>query len=390
MQVEQGKAGKLARAAACLLSGLALLIPGAAEDLRRVDRSAYWGRSERNVLAGFRNMYHATVLQLDRGAVSQATTPYRYRMWLMGWAAEDTNPGFPGCDAIFHARGKSLEEWEVYCGPGEWDTTQSPGKWVPVLVAQDKPYDAWHNGDPSVVFHKGRFYMAYSATGPDLDGVRFGEPSDTDGDLYCVMGAVSQDGIAWSRSKNPLVIYEPEVGMRGDPNTDAVKWGMYHRPSLLFDQGRWRLWFDYWTGQDVAMGYAEGHEEAFLEGGFEVKYAGDKPLLHEWPNPSVVKVGNLYYGFADPAGYGPGWPGRRLAEAVSKDGLSWQILGYLPPDSDTPACHVPSATVCFERGRPDSALLVVFYACQIGGEPYNYRYDRIRYMTRAVDLGVEP
>lgn len=26
--------------------------------------------------------------------------------------------------------------------------------------------------------------------------------------------------------------------------------------------------------------------------------------------------------------------------------------------------------------------LVVFYACQIGGDPYDYRYNRIRYMKR--------
>jgi len=30
--------------------------------------------------------------------------------------------------------------------------------------------------------------------------------------------------------------------------------------------------------------------------------------------------------------------------------------------------------------------IVLFYACQIGGEPnYDYRYSRIRYMKRKVD-----
>lgn len=347
---------------------------------RQADRSAYWERSGRNVLAGFRNMYHATVLQVSSTDLPDAVE-HPYRMWFMGRAAHDGNPGFAGCDAIFHARGTSLEEWEVYCGNGAWDRDRSPEQWVPVVTAQDKPYDSWHNGDPSVVFHKGRFYMAYSATGPNLDGHLVHEPEDADGDLLCVMGAESEDGIRWRRSRAPLVMYEPEVGAPHEPKTGAFKWGMYHRPSLLFDRGRWRLWFDYWTGLDVAMGYAEAPEEAFLEGRFEVLYADDRPLLHEWPNPSVIKVGTIYRSFADPSGYGIGWAGRQLAEAESADGIHWRILGYLPSDRDTPACHVPSATLVAEKGV---SWLVVFYACQIGGDPYDYRYDRIRYMKQRV------
>jgi len=343
---------------------------------RHVDRSEHWQRSEKTVLSGFVNMYHATVLQVDDAA-------YPFRMWFMGWAADDTNSRFPGCDAIFLARGKDLDHWEVYCGEAGWDEARVAEKWVPVLTAQDRPYDAWHNGDPSVVRHKARYYMAYSATGPNTDGIRFGLPGDTDGDLYCVMGAVSDDGIHWRRSRRPLLIYEPEVGAAPTtPRTDAFVNGMYHRPSLLFDQGKWRLWFDYWTGGDVAMGYAEGEEDAFLEGAFQVLRAGDNPLLHEWPNPAVVKVGQKYYAFADPSGYGVGWAGRQLAEAESDDGITWRILGYLPPDSDTPACHVPAPTLVRDG---DQEWLVVFYACQIGGAPtYDYRYDRIRYMKRLV------
>jgi len=317
-------------------------------------------------------MYHATVLQVE-------DAEYPFRMWFFGWAAEDTNPDYPGCDAIFHARGRSLDEWDVYCGGGVWDGHMKPEEWAPVIVAQDKPYDAWHNGDPSVVWRAGRYYMAYSATGPDLDGILFGQPGDRDGDLYCIMGAVSEDGIEWEKTVEPLLIYEPEIGKAGDPHSDAVKHGMYHRPSLLFDEGRWRLWFDYWTGTDVAMGYAEAAEEEFRGGGFSVVRAGDEPLLHEWPNPSVVKVAGRYYCFADPAGYGMGWWGRQLAEAESDDGIEWRILGWVPPDADTPACHVPSATVVRDG---EATWLVIFYSCQVGGEPYDFRYNRIRYMRR--------
>lgn len=344
-----------------------------APDPRHVDRSASWQRSGQNVLAGFGNMYHATVLQTD----DAASDAYPFRMWFFGWAAADCNPGFPGCDAIFHARGKDLDHWEIYSGEAGWDTTQSPSKWVPVITARDKPYDAWHNGDPSVVFHEGRYYMAYSATGPNADGILFEHPGDTDGDLYCVMGAVSKDGIAWERTEDPLLIHKPDVGGACDMKTGAFMHGMYHRPSLLFDQGTWRLWFDYWTKSGVAMGYAEGAPNAFMRGSFKVVRADDAPLLEEWPNPAVIKVGSRYRAFADPSGYGQGWPGRQLAEAESDDGIHWRILGWIPPDGDTPACHVPSPALVRDK---DASWLIVFYACQIGGEPYDYRYNRIRYM----------
>ncbi len=332
-----------------------------------------WSRSRHDVLAGFQNMYHATVVQIDDPA-------YPFRMWFMGWAKDDCNSGFPGCDAIFLARGKDLDTWEVYAGDGRYDTTMTPGLWTPVLAPDQKPYDAWHNGDPSVVFHNGRYYMAYSATGPNLDGMNFGAPTDSDGDLYCVMGATSDDGISWTRTSRPLLIYAPEIGATQKGDNDSFLYGMYHRPSLLYDEGQWRLWFDYWAGDGVAMGYAEGRENAFETGEFVVLKAGNAPMLREWPNPTVVKVGGRYVSYTDPSGYGQGWPGRQLAEAVSTDGLDWTITGYFPPDTDTPACHVPAATVIRQDGFD---WLVVFYACQIGGAPdYNYRYDRIRYMKR--------
>lgn len=348
-------------------------VPITAQDERHVDRSDAWMRSGVTILSGFRNMYHPTVLEVE-------DADYPYRMWFMGWAADDTNSAYHGCDAIFLARGKTLDRWEVYAGDDAWDVTQNPRLWVPVLLPQDKPYDAWHNGDPSIVLRDGTFYMAYSATGPDADGILYMQPGDTDGDLYCVMGATSSDGIHWQRTDAPLVIYEKDVGAPSDDANDATLHGMYHRPSLLYDEGRWRLWFDYWAGTSVAMGYAEA--DSFAGGAFRVLHAKDNPLLHEWPNPSVVKHGGTYHAFADPSGYGEGWAGRQIAEAVSNDGIHWRILGYLPPDADTPANHVPAASVLTRDG---ACWLTVFYACQVGGEPYDYRYNRLRYMQRPLE-----
>ena len=115
-----------------------------------------WERNARNLLTNFNNMYGPCVV--ETGAL------YRYRMWFFGWAADHTNKKFPGCDAIFHARSRDLVSWEVYSGDGSWDSTMNPSKWVPVIHASDRWYEAWHVGDPSVVLRDGRYFMAYSAT----------------------------------------------------------------------------------------------------------------------------------------------------------------------------------------------------------------------------------
>jgi hypothetical protein len=346
------------------------------EPTRFTDRSELWERSERDVLWGFRNLYNPHVIQ-----VRDAEFPFR--MWFFGWASEDCNPGYSGCDAIYLARGRSLDEWEVYCGDQGWDAQRRAGSWVPVVSAQDKPWDQWHNGDPSVVLHEGTYHMAYSSTGFDLDGIMYGQPGDTDGDILCVMGAVSPDGIHWTKSEKPLLIYEPEIGRPGyrPQQDDAVQHGMYHRPSLMRDGDRWRLWFDYWQDTDhgVCMGLAENDGDFLDPAAWHVVRAGDQPALANWVNPDVVKAGERYYSYADPYVYGSHpWSGRQIAEAVSDDGLTWRELGFIKPDSDTPANQIPEALVLDDR-------LILFYACQNGGEPYDYRYSRIRYMTRPIN-----
>jgi hypothetical protein len=108
--------------------------------------------------------------------------------------------------------------------------------------------------------------------------------------------------------------------------------------------------------------------------------AGNNPLIRDWPNPDVIKVGHKYYAYSDADGYDSDqWTGRHITEAVSNDGNNWTVLGNIPPESDTPATHVPEALVLKEKGQ---YKIVLFYACQIGGKPYDYRYNRIRYMWR--------
>jgi hypothetical protein len=195
------------------------------------------------------------------------------------------------------------------------------------------------------------------------------------------MGATSPDGIHWTKTKRPILIYRPEIGAQGVGEIGATMFGMYHRPSLMFDQGKWRCWFDYISGSSLALGYAECPEGSFADpSAWSVVRAGDKPLLENFPNPDVIRVGNHYYAYSDSGGYGSGgWPSRHICEAVSSDGIDWHVLGHIPPEPDVPATHIPEALVLEENGK---TKIVVFYACQVGGEPYDYRYDRIRYMWR--------
>lgn len=341
-----------------------------------------WERDKKDLLWGFSNMYQPCVVPVP-------DKEYPFRMWFFGWAVGIGNRGYPGVDAIFLARSQDLKRWEVYAGTqakqDRWDDTMDPKRWVPVVTAGERPYDEVHNGDPSVVYKEGRYYMAFSSSGR-LNKVRF----HPDNMLDCVMGATSDDGIRWTKTRQPLLIEPPEMQ---DPKTDVGWTGQYARPSLMWDQGKWRLWFDYWhprKGVGYSLGYAENAGDFGAKDGFKVLRAGEKPLLVNWLNPDVVKVGKRYLCFGDaidlrrtqkfpPAQY----PLRHLAicEAVSEDGLDWKVAGFLPPEEDVPSAQVPQAAVLHVGGKD---WLYLFYAAQKGGEPYDYRYGRIRAMRQAI------
>jgi len=344
-----------------------------------------WQRSKHNLLSGFGNMYNPHVLRVPDPV-------YPYRMYFFGWARADCNPGYSGCDAIYLARSKNPDgPWKVYSGSQGWLGDDRINLWVPVLTADDKFYDQWHNGDPSVVYHEGLYYMAYSATGFDKDGINPHDPrtgaQDTDGFISVVMGATSKDGIHWSRALYPLLIYEPEIGRNEGDYTDPNYQGNFHRPSLMWDEDHWRMWFDYWqlNNGGLGLGHAECRGDPMKHSDWVITHDLDQPLIKNWPNPDVIKIGRNYYSVADPSGYPgkTGWPARQICQALSADGLHWKILGFIRPDDDTPANHVPEA---FLEARDDQAWLYLFYACQIGGDPYDYRYDRIRYMKKPVCL----
>ncbi|MFP6610690.1 MAG: hypothetical protein VB835_00145, partial [Pirellulales bacterium] len=139
------------------------------------------------------------------------------------------------------------------------------------------------------------------------------------------------------------------------------------------------------------MGSAENRGNFMTAGGFRITHNLRHPVIENWPNPEVIRIGKRYHCFSDPPGYPvkPGeshWKSRQLREAVSADGASWRKLDFIPPDEDADACHVPQAFVTKVDGRE---WLYLFYATQVGYRKqdgkYHYQYDRIRAMRRTID-----
>lgn len=349
------------------------------EDHRERDITANWQRTGANVLTGFGNMYNLHVVE-EPGA------EYRYRGWFFGWACEDCNrnvPGYQACDAIFGARAKAITgPWQVWCGDHWSGPADTSAAWRPLFEPRVSATDGWHNGDPTVVRARGRWWMAYSSVGNNLDGKPYGTPGDKDGSILCIGGAVSDDGLHWTRTTEPILLHKPDLGGVSTPDGDAHEHGSYHRPTLLYEKGVWRLWFDYWAGRGpgLSMGYAENRGDFMNPAQWKVIRADDNPCLPQFPNPDVVRMGGKLLAYADPAIGSPHpWIARQITEAESTDGLHWKVNGHIKSDPDAPAIHVPEAFVHREGGR---TVLDLFYATQIGGDPYNYRYDRIRVMRR--------
>lgn len=381
---------------------------GASTDLG----SAYY-KNEKNILTGFYNLYHPTIVKVDDKI-------YPYRMFIMGWAANSSNYGWPGCDATFLMRGKNLQEWEIYCKENRlpesrswWEKVDSSGnapnlaKWAPVLYANpDNWFDNWHVGDASVVYKEGTYYLAYSDYNFDADGIMGGVQGDTDGDLSCIMGAISKDGINWTKSSFPILLWEDEIGKRepvtnnGADFADKPFYGLYHRPSIIYDEGKWKMWFDYMVNDKMSMGYAENTGDFLKREDWVIIRGDNNPALLNYTNPEVKKIGNKYLAYADPSvnhfgisderikviGADPkegGWMTRQLVEAQSANGLDWVVTGYIPPDSDRPANHVPTMYI-------EDDHIFLGYATQIGYtlennlKKYDEKYDSMRLARRCV------
>lgn len=330
-----------------------------------------WTVQTSSLIYNYTNLYNARVVK--------TTDPtYPYRMWIFGVAAGFTN------DKIYAARSAAIDgPWQVYKGGGLWDTTMNSSLWVPVLQAGSTNYDNTHNGDPSVVLLSATYYMAFSSVGletiTDPDGVARQYIRN------CIMGATSTDGINWTKSTEPILIWDKEYTEGWDSNLAPPSYGGYHRPSLMYDGGKWKMWFDYYhPGYFLVTGYAENSGNFMTKANWNVLRKDSNPVMKNWVNPSIAKVGTTYYAFSDPDGFnGVLGPHRQLAMQTSTDGLSWTLSGYLKPETDNyVGTHVPEAYV---ENIGGTNYLYVFYSWQPGSHnPYDANYKAIRYLKKAI------
>lgn len=375
-----------------------------------------WEHFYKPAFEGFMHAYQPCVVEVP-------DTEFPYRMWFFGWVTDIANPGLAGADAIYFARGRDLDTWEVYCKDGSWDETGDNERWASVLYSSDDPkdyYQTFHTGDPSVVLKDGVYYMAYSATSQafvDPDSPELVLPptfSNMDIEGYparmiqCVMGATSTDGINWTKTEKPLLLGEADTKFPPDPAPHRI--GDFHRPCLLWDDEgeRWMLYFDYRNmalGLGSIVGLAENKGD-FMTGDFEFVHSLDEPLLTGWPNPEMVRVGPCYVSFSDAPGYTratapegrevSAWQLRQLRMATSDDGLTWEKQYYFDPDPGMDADHVPQALVTRRDGK---WWLYCFYTTQVGWRweegkypffkkgDYNWFYDQVRYMRQEIRAG---
>jgi len=331
------------------------------------DLTSQWEIHPGYVLDKFHNLYNPKLVKTEN-------KEYPYFLYFFGESEEQFNPKFKGSDAIFLARGKDVDHWEVWSGEDHWDETMNCKLWQPIVTAGDEDYDNCHAGDPTVVLKDSIYYMAYSSVG-------FSKVEDLDKYIIinCVMAAKSIDGIHWDKSEAPILIWEKEYEQKwfaGDPMPSGT--GSYHRPSLMFDDGKWKIWFDYFLpGTFLSMGYAENSGDILNPKDWSILNSGDCPQLKDWPNPTVTKIKDVFYSFCDAPGFDVRMgPHRQIVMAASKDGIHWEIQGRLVPESDF-GTHVPEAsTIETEEGF----WLYVFYSWQ--DQICFPNYTKITYMRK--------
>ncbi len=339
-----------------------------------------WHYHDTPLIENFFNMYQPCVVKVDDAA-------YPYRMWFFGWAVDFTNPGVTGCDAMFYARSKDLFNWEIWAKDQTWDRTMDPERWQPVMTADDEPFDQWHVGDPSVVLRDGVFFMAFSCTSKPFAAPLDGYPSQM---LLFIRGAASLDGIHWKKCPKTLIAAaEYDTPQKSNPGRN----GDFHRPTLMWNEGKWKLWFDYWNDslEKTCMGYAENTGDFSTAGGFVIQHDLDEPLIEDWPNPEVIRIEGKYFCYSDAPGYGDYdrddsagvWLTRHAREAVSDDGIHWRLNNFIPRKNDE-TIHVPQTFVDTIDGRKRQFL---FYAVQRMGlwnGSYDYRYKSINVLWRDI------
>lgn len=395
----------------CLSLALAGSISGQLRDL-----TSEWQVDNRDIVAGLPELSNASLIY------NGLSDPV-YGVWFCATSPIDTSAPVlqPSADPIYHARSCDGVGWEIYAGDGRWASTMRPWAWQPVVDHGRAWYDNAYAAHPSVVLKDGVYYMAYSALGLERRLASRGTPGyettvtstrDT-GDRRetstsetrwvpgrppgyanvlraSIMGARSSDGIHWEKTPEPIAIAPREYHSqwatfhfaRGVPRDYR---GAYQRPSLLFDEGRWRMWYAYYlSGDCIAMGYRENRGDFMSPADWDRGFATpeDEPLLTDWPNPSVVRAFDKYYAFSDRGRYSRSSNRGRISVAESDDGLRWRVVGSVRPEGTSREVGEPEASLTEDANGP---LLQVFYTCTQPAGPPGEPQSSIRLMKRPLE-----
>ena len=196
------------------------------------------------------------------------------------------------------------------------------------------------------------------------------------------------------RSEKPLIIWEHEKGYdeKADPRNYM---GGHQRPSLMYEDGKWKMWYDY---HGNLIGYAENTGDFMDAAGWRELYCNDRPLI-KGVDFDVVKIGEVYYAYGDPflSWYGinddtlpdypepnGSWNKRQIVEYRSDDGISWKVTGWFRPDEGYGANQIPQVFLDHKNSR-----VCLFYATQRGckfSDDYDWRWDNIRMMYKDIKL----
>jgi len=315
---------------------------------RNVNKTDQWEQVGDKLLTNFLNMYNLHILE------EAGDKAYPFKGWFFGWTVDICNSNLPGCDSIYAARASSLTgPWEVYSGDDEqgratWDSTMTPARWAAVIAGGKRDFHNLHNGDPSVIRKDGKYHMLYSSSGNNKDGLYFGQPGDIDGDFTNVMAATSEDGLHWKKSGFPVLMHASNWGESLGP-TEEGKYAMhpmggYARPSVMFEDGRFKAWFDAVVDGEFVMLHAENSGNFLEPNDWNIVRGMDNPQIRNFPNPEVIKIDDIYLAFGDPTHHeGPetGWGSRKITWAASLNGQDWKLLGHLKADAGWQATLVP-------------------------------------------------
>ncbi|HHL40864.1 MAG TPA: hypothetical protein ENJ37_10190 [Deltaproteobacteria bacterium] len=207
-----------------------------------------------------------------------------FRMWYTGYDGRNHRIGY--------AESEDGIEWTRAPEPVV-DTGGEEGAWDTVSVAQ-----------PSVVYDGEKYRMWYTVGNGDRTAIGYAE---------------SEDGLAWTKYAAPVLLPETK---------EPWAWVEVMDPSVILENGRFRMWYVGFNGVDYGVGYAESEDGIVWERSEDNPVFGPSGDMEgSWDFslvlfPQVVKEPD--------GGYTMWYAGKgesrlfAVGRAVSSDGIEWK------------------------------------------------------------------